>query len=158
VRVTARDIIDADNLEVLGEYAHFLERTRLDQLRPDQNLRFTIGGAYDRLIEHIAVRRYFMGLDLQRDIAEDEAVADWYDTVYMPIIQSVRDDAILKEFPDRTESDLYLWIVDHQHYLRANCEDCDVDADVAASDYAERFGEKSPLERMQQVVSQIMGM
>ena len=62
VPLTAADVVDADNLEVLGDYAQFLERTHLDQLRPDQHIRFTIGGAYERLIEHIAVHRYFMGL------------------------------------------------------------------------------------------------
>ena len=147
VPLSAEDFVDADNLEVLGEYAQFLERTKLDQLRPEQNIRFTIGGAYERLIEHIAVHRYFMGLDQKHAISEDAAVLDWYDTVYMPVIDAVREDDILKDFPSRTESDLYLWIIDHQHYLRENCEDCDVDADTAAMSYAEKYGEKSPLER-----------
>jgi hypothetical protein len=157
VPLTAEDFLDADNIDVLGEYAHFLERTRLDQLRPEQNLRFTIGGAYERVIEHIAVHRYFMGLDQQRPISEDEAVAHWYDTVYMPIIREVRNDNILAEFHDRTESDLYLWIIDHQHYLRENSADHDVDADHAAADYAEKYGEKSPLERMQSALSHLFG-
>jgi hypothetical protein len=158
--ITVADLIDADTLNVLGEYARFLERTQLNALRPQQQLRFTIGGAYERLIEHIAVHRYFMGLDLKRDISEDEAVLDWYDNVYMPIIQSVREDAILKDFPQRTESDLYLWIIDHQHYLRANSDTHAgaIDADTAANDYADKYGEKSPFERMQQVVSEIMGL
>ena len=99
VPITVRDVVDADHLEVLGEYASFLDRTLLDQLRPGQDIRFTIGGAYERLIEHIAVHRYYMGLDLKRDIAEDEAVTDWYDNVYMPIIKAVREDGVLKEFP-----------------------------------------------------------
>jgi hypothetical protein len=156
VPITVDDMLDADHLEVLGEYAAFLDRTLLDQLRPQQNIRFTIGGAYDRLIEHIAVHRYFMGLDLKRDIDEDEAVTDWYDNVYMPIITAVRADGMLDDFPSRTESDLYLWIIDHQHYLRANSAQADVDADTAAADYAEKFGEKTPLERMQIAIGQIM--
>jgi hypothetical protein len=69
------------------------------------------------MLEHIAVHRYFMGLDLKRDIAEDEVVADWYDRVYMPIIHVIRESDILGEFPGKTEGDLYLWILDHQHYL-----------------------------------------
>ncbi len=44
-------------------------------------------------------------------------VAHWYDTVYMPIIKIIRESSILKEFPDKTEGDLYLWVLDHQHYL-----------------------------------------
>jgi Domain of unknown function (DUF4032) len=153
--ITAADLqdINADDLILLGEYESFLNRTRLDQLRPDQNLRFTIGGAYDRLIEHIAVHRYYMDLEQKRHITEDEAVTDWYDKVYMPIITAVRKDGILKEFADRTESDLYLWIIDHQHYLRENSGDDSVAADAAAHDYADRFGAKPPLERIQAALS-----
>jgi hypothetical protein len=69
------------------------------------------------MLEHIAVHRYFMGLDMQRDISEHEAVAHWYDTVYMPIIEVIRKSDVLKDFSDKTEGDLYMWTLDHQHYL-----------------------------------------
>lgn len=117
-RVPVEASVDADDLEVLGEYADFLERTRLDELRPDQEIRFTIGGGYERLLEHIAVHRYFMGLEQGRFIPEEEAVCDWYDTLYMPLVRIIREQEILKHFPHRTETDLYLWIMDHQHFLR----------------------------------------
>jgi hypothetical protein len=110
--------LDADDLEIKGEYARFLERTRLDELRPDQHVEFTIGGGYERLLEHIAVHRYFMGLEQQRFIPEDEAVCDWYDTIYLPLVRIIRERNVLVDFPSRTEADLYLWIMDHQHYLR----------------------------------------
>ena len=58
-----------------------------------------------------------MGIDLQRDISEEEAVIHWFDTVYMPIIKAIRSSHILDEFPGKTEGDLYLWALDHQHYL-----------------------------------------
>jgi hypothetical protein len=45
-------------------------------------------------------------------------VAHWYDHVYMPIINVIREtNGIFKEFPGKTEGDLYLWVLDHQHYL-----------------------------------------
>ena len=147
------DDINADSLAILGEYAEFLERTRLDKLRPEQNIRFSIGGAYERLIEHIAVHRYFMGLDLKRDIGEDEAVTDWYDNVYMPIVNAVRAENILKEFPGRTEADLYLWIIDHKHFLREE-SGSEISPDQAATDYAEQYAPKPPLKRVQAAVSQ----
>jgi hypothetical protein len=58
-----------------------------------------------------------MGLDWKRDISEGEAVAHWYDTVYMPVVNVIRDTNILKEFPGKTEADLYLWALDRQRYL-----------------------------------------
>ncbi len=155
VPVTAEDI-DADALELLGEYTEFLERTRLDVLRPEQNIRFSIGGGYARLLEHIAVHRYFMGLDLKREIGEDEAVVDWYDNVYMPIVEAIRKEGILAHFPGRTEADLYLWIMDHKHYLKEHCGR-EVPPEEAVADYAEHYAEKPPLRRVQEALDHIAG-
>jgi len=115
VNITAN--IQPEDLEILEDKVHFLERTALDDLKPDANIKLTIPDGFDRMLEHIAVHHYFMGLDLQRNISEEEAIADWYDRVYMPIINVIRDTNILKEFPGKTEGDLYLWVLDHQHYL-----------------------------------------
>ncbi|MBA4379200.1 MAG: hypothetical protein C0393_00655 [Anaerolinea sp.] len=106
-----------EDLEILGEKVNFLERTNLDRICPQANIKLTIPDGFSRMLEHIAVHRYFMGLDLKRDVSEDEAVAHWYKAVYLPIINVIRESDILKEFPGKTEGDLYLWVLDHQHYL-----------------------------------------
>lgn len=106
-----------EDLEILSEKVEFLERTGLDRLRPEASIKLTIPDGFSRMLEHIAVHRYFMGLDQKRDIPESEAVAHWYDTVYLPIVQVIRESKILEEFPGKTEGDLYLWVLDHQHYL-----------------------------------------
>jgi hypothetical protein len=106
-----------EDLEILHAKVQFIERTGIDHLRPDADIGLTIPDGFARMLEHIAVHRYFMGLDWKRDISEEEAVKHWYDTVYLPIVQIIRESMILKEFPGKTESDLYLWTLDHQHYL-----------------------------------------
>jgi hypothetical protein len=106
-----------EDLVILGEKVDFLERTHLDQLRPRSRVRLTIVGGFDRMAEHIAVHRYFMGLDFKRDISDEEAVTHWYDTVYLPIVKVIRQSKILREFPGRTEGDMYIWVLDHQRYL-----------------------------------------
>ncbi len=116
-RVNITPDLKPEDLEILQDKVHFLERTRLDDLRADSKIRLTIPDGFERMLEHIAVHRYFMGIDLQRDIPEDEAVTHWYDTVYLPIIKVIRSSRILKEFPGKTEGDLYLWVLDHQRYL-----------------------------------------
>lgn len=118
-RVNITPNIRTEDLEILGTKVRFLERTALDDIRPQANIKLTIPDGFERMLEHIAVHRYFMGLDLKRDISEQEAVAHWYDTVYMPIIEVIRKskDNILKDFPGKTEGDLYMWTLDHQHYL-----------------------------------------
>jgi len=116
-RVNLTADIKPEDLEILEDKVRFLERTSLDTLRPEASIKLTIPDGFERMLEHIAVHCYFMGLDLKRDISEAEAVAHWYDNVYMPIVSVIRDTEILKEFPGKTEGDLYLWVLDHQHYL-----------------------------------------
>lgn len=108
-----------EDLEILGEKVDFLDRTGLDRIRPKANIKLTIPDGFDRMLEHIAVHRYFMGLDFQQDFSDEEAVAHWYDKVYKPIVSNIRRSGILKEFPGKTEGDLYLWVLDRQRYLLA---------------------------------------
>jgi hypothetical protein len=116
-RVNITPDIRPEDLEILGSKVDFLERTGLDKYRPEANIKLNIPDGFNRMLEHIAVHRYFMGLDFKRDISEQEAVEHWYDKVYLPIVTIIRESGLLDEFPDKTEGDLYLWTLDHQHYL-----------------------------------------
>jgi hypothetical protein len=116
VNVTV-DHLRPQDIEILREKVDFLERTGLDLLRPDADIKVSIPGGFDRMLEHIAVHHYFMGVDEKRPVSEQEAVTHWVDYVYLPIIKVIRESGILNEFPEKTESDLYLWVLDHQHYL-----------------------------------------
>ena len=105
-RVNITPNIQPEDLEILENKVNFLERTSLDELIPDANIKLNIPDGFDRMLEHIAVHRYFMGLDLKRDISEEEAIKHWYDKVYLPIVKVIRDTDIRKEFTDKTEADL----------------------------------------------------
>lgn len=130
--------MDPDDLIIQAEYADFLELTHLDELRPEANLKVTAPGKYQELAEHIAVHRYFMGLDFKRDISPDEAVGHWYDTVYLPVVQVIRQLNILRYFPKRTETDLYLWIGEHRTAVEEQLG-WGVKPENAASDLVDRF-------------------
>jgi hypothetical protein len=121
-RVNITPDLKPEDLKILRSKVNFLEATEFDRIRPGANIKLTIPDGFQRMLEHIAVHRYFMGLDQKRDIGEKEAVADWYDTVYMPIVQVIRESRILEEFPRKTEGDLYLWVLDHQRILAAQGE------------------------------------
>jgi hypothetical protein len=132
-RVPLTPNVKPDDLILKAEYADFLEKTRLDEYRPQSDLNVTVPGQYPILLEHIDMHRYFMGLDYQRDVSYEEAVTHWYDHVYLPIVQIIRERGILRFFPDRTETDLYLWIAEHRAALekelgwRINPEDAAID-------------------------------
>ncbi len=114
-RVPVSGDIDANDLVILGEYEDFLARTRLDRLRPDQRITLTAAGGYNRLLEHIAAHRCRLADDPSCQPPEPEAVADWYDHEYLPVVQAIRAEKMLAAFPGRTEADLYLWLMEHLH-------------------------------------------
>jgi nucleotide-binding universal stress UspA family protein len=109
--------VEPDDLIIKAEQADFLLETRLDELRPEADLSLTVPGKYDKLLEHISVHRYYMGIDQDREIAYPEAVAHWFDTVYLPVVESIRRHGLLRGFPGRTETDLYLWLSEHRGAL-----------------------------------------
>ena len=111
--------LQPDELIIKAEYAEFLEKTEIISLFPNVDLSVTVPGQYEKLLEHIAVHRYFMGLDLQHDIPYQEAVKHWYETVYTPFLEPIREKGLLRWFPDRTETDLYLWVSEHLETLQS---------------------------------------
>lgn len=131
-----------DELIIKAEYTDFLEQTNLDMLRPGADLSTTAPGRYSTLLDHIHVHQYFMGRDQQRDIAYEDAVGHWYDHVYMPVIQIIRERGILRDFPQRTETDLYLWLSEH----RAELEEAlgwEVETIEAADDLVARYSSRT---------------
>ncbi len=128
-----------DDLIIKSEYADFLAQTQFDHVRPDANLMVSVPGQYQKLLEHINVHRYFMGKDREQEVPEKEALADWYDTVYLPIAQLIRERNVLRDFPDRTETDLYLWIMDHRAVLAQGGIGWEVSPGKALRDLIDRY-------------------
>ncbi|MGA9531934.1 MAG: universal stress protein [Anaerolineales bacterium] len=124
---------DPTDLILKAEQTDFLERTGLDQLRPSADIELTEVGRYPQLEKQIEVHRYYMGLEEEREIKVPEAVADWYDQVYLPLVLAIRQRGVLRDFPGRTEADVYLWVADHREQLR-DWLGWYVEADQAAED------------------------
>lgn len=100
------------NLLLTEEYSDFLEWTNLHDLRPDERIEFSELGGYLDLVRHINAHRYALAQECGRPIERDEAVASWYDRVYMPTIRQIREQKKLKRFTKRTEADLYRWMAE----------------------------------------------
>jgi hypothetical protein len=153
-RVPVTPDLTAEDLVMLGEQAEFMEATHLNALCPEAHIEFSVPGHYRTLLEHVVVHRYFMGLEQQREIPWEKTVTHWYDTVYLPVIQIIREQGVLKEFPHRTDTDLYLWIMDHLHYLRQQYGE--VDMTEAVEEFAETHSQR-PIKRLVRGVKQAVG-
>ena len=130
---------DPEKIICKARYTKFLEATGLKETRPDANLELTAPGGYRHLHEHIDVHRYYMGVEMQREVPYEEAAAHWYDTVYLPVVGVIRERGLLQDFPDRTETDLYLWLAEHQAELE-EALGWRVQPDAAAVDLAAAEG------------------
>ncbi len=130
-----------DQLILEQEYLGFIETTNLDELAPNEDFHFSIAGQYDKLLNHISVHRWFMGEKLQRQVEEREAVLGWLNEVYRPLVRIIRKYEILKEFPQRTETDLYLWIIEHRWFMVEE-QHKKVSLDSAARHFTRQFSQK----------------
>jgi Domain of unknown function (DUF4032) len=124
------------DLIIKGEYADFLHATRLGELMPGHHeILFTTPGRYDRLMEHIRTRKYYLDQKYSRDVPINEATCSWYVRLYARIVEQIRTHGVLHRFPGRTEADLYLWIMDHRYFLTERYG-FDVGSEVAALDFS----------------------
>jgi nucleotide-binding universal stress UspA family protein len=114
--------VNPDDIILKERYLKFLERTHLGQLRPGADLTVTVPGQYRTLEKHIELHRYFMSLEQGPEINYEEAVISWYDDVYLVVVQAIRQQNVLRDFPGRTETDLYLWVSGYRALLEDNLE------------------------------------
>lgn len=139
-----------DRLILNQERAAFLRRTRLNAYFPDTKMEATVPGQYDKLLEHINVHRWYLGEQKASEVSYEDAVKSWYQNVYLPLVSLIREQGILEDFPGRTETDLYLWIISHQWYLRETLGS-EVPIEQVVEDLAEAYSQ-NPSEHILDVV------
>lgn len=126
--------LDDDPGEVIAKarLRHFLEETNIDKLRPDSDLTMTFVGHYQTLLDQINV--YYRTLQQEnKAIGYAEAVTCWYDDVYLPVILMIREQGVLRNFPSRTEADIYIFLYDHHEDLEEELG-WDIDRETAVED------------------------
>lgn len=148
---------DTNLLDLIGkrEMTRFFQKTRLNEIRPDADIKLTIPDMYSLLLEHILTHGWFLGEEHQAAISFEEATASWYDNIFLPLVKVIREMNILSGFPDRTEADLYLWIMEHRWY-RMKENQTDITLEEAAKDFFKSFA-KNPVERFLHRIYQILG-
>lgn len=125
VPLTADD--DPDEIICKARYAEFLEKTNLDKLRPEADLLMTFCGQYPVLLGQInaeccllgdssAALTTGFGLECEGEDWET-AVARWYDGVYLPVVKIIRELGVMRRFPERTETDIYVLLSERREEL-----------------------------------------
>jgi hypothetical protein len=78
-----------------------------------------------------------------RELSPDESVTLWCEIRYVPIVEIIRQRAILQDFPGRTEADLYLWLCRNRRELERDYKQ-HIMMEEAARDLATRYGRNLP--------------
>lgn len=110
------------DLDDAAAYINFLEETQLETTRPHlQSVQLSEPSGYAELMGHIYLHGQVMEQMRGEPVKMSEAAANWYDNVYRPAVTLIRKYNVLertKEDKERTEADLYLWMVDHLRDIR----------------------------------------
>ena len=109
--------VDIDTLLLEAERRDFLEKTKLDELRPGHTIRFTVPGGYPQVLSQMAHYQEVLSLIDGVEVSYDQAVTAWYDMIYKSIVQLIEQAGILKSFPNRTAADFFIWVITHHQEL-----------------------------------------
>jgi nucleotide-binding universal stress UspA family protein len=110
-RITLSPDDDPDTLISKSQYADFLQATNLDRMRPGAALQMRVPGHYGAILAQIARHHAWMRHDSRRDdVPYPDAVVDWYDNLYRPLVQLIREHGLQHSFPDYTDADLYVLV------------------------------------------------
>jgi nucleotide-binding universal stress UspA family protein len=124
--------VQPNDLIIKAEYAEFLDATKIMDLRPNVDLSTSIPGQYEILMAQIYLQKFILVEDLKQNASLQDAVEVWYDTIYIPLAETIRDQGLLRWFPDRTITDLYIWISENRSALEKELG-WEIQSDIAAT-------------------------
>ncbi|MGC8766814.1 MAG: ParB N-terminal domain-containing protein [Brevinematia bacterium] len=116
-------------------YNIFLEETKFDKVFPNVYIKLTNPWGYITLIEHINTFKYFLSQEEKREVPIEEAVKLWYENIFSKVVELIKKKKLVKYFPNRTSEDLYIWIMDHWHYLKENTKNPLIPIERAIEDF-----------------------
>ena len=131
--ITLTPDVQPDDLIIKAEYVDFLAATRITDLRPNVDLSVTSCSQYEKLIEQICIQECLLEKERKSGIPFQDAVEDWYDNIYIPLAEAIRDRGLLHWFPGRTITDLYIWIAENRAALEKE-QGWEIQSDIAATD------------------------
>ena len=105
---------DVDDLIIKNQQVRFRKDTGLEQLRPDLEFATSFPGGYQQLREQINSHKLNLDMLQQTSFTFQEASQNWVEEVYLPVLKTVSQSGLLRDFPERTPTDLYIWLTQYQ--------------------------------------------
>ena len=117
----------------------FYAETAFGDITDYWNLDFSVTGQYDVIFHHLLIHKYYINQNQSDEISMQEAILSWFNTVYMPVINTIKRQHIMRRFKHRTPADMYVWIIKYWDDLKKKFGN-DVSLDQAAEDFTKKFG------------------
>lgn len=137
-RIPVDSSLTAENLLHKLEYRRLLDRLPMDRVLPEIKVEFSNVADYRNLATYIEAHGFRLSQLRRRYVSPEEVLKDWYEYSYRPIEEMVREERVLDVFPGRTESDLYLWILEHREKLVLETRDESVSPKAAKDSILEK--------------------
>lgn len=123
---------DPDEVICKARYANFLAQTNLDQNVPDADLLMTVAGHYQTLFEQINLHHQLLLSASQSEpntgalspskIDFEAAALSWYESVYLPVVKIIRHLGVMRRFPRRSETDIYVLLSNRREQLEQDLQ------------------------------------
>ncbi len=130
---------DLDSLILSAEYEQFVEKTQLGK-KSYHDLHITSPGRY-QIIENEIAQIQQQYSESSKGITFPEAAKLWYQEFYLPVHEIIQTHDMLRDFPERTEVDLYVWIAQHQDKLKDTLG-WEINPEDVAIDLADQFSSR----------------
>ena len=141
-RVPINSTLTARNLLYKLEHRRLLERLPIDEVLPELKVELSDVADYRRLASQIEAHGFRLSQLWRRYVSPEEALGDWYEHSYKPIATMIREERVLDAFPERTDLDLYLWILRHREQLALEARDESVSPSAAKDDILKHQGRR----------------
>jgi hypothetical protein len=93
----------------------------------------------DTLLKHLEEHKWYLSERMKTSLSMRDATLDWYANYFLPIQDLLKQSNFAEYFPDKTELEVYLEIMENKYYLSEQ-QKRDVGLSYAIQDFAKRFG------------------
>jgi hypothetical protein len=108
---------DVGRLIMLEQQRIFFEESGLERARPEAKIEFTRPQGYIELLELVKIHGYHLMQERGEVLSAEEIAADWYDRVYRPGVEAIRNEGLPDLCEGATEADLFLAVYQRRREL-----------------------------------------
>ena len=90
------------------------ERSRFERMTTLTDISLTELSQYDKLLDQIREHKYYRSEELKEEQSFIKSAKDWYESIFLPIMEKIDENKLIEKFPGRTKADLYTYVSDYK--------------------------------------------